>query len=59
MITEQVKKLEKIASESIKYARRSLAKSNELQVILSLMEAKAGKVKRFNTASALFKRLKI
>jgi len=59
MTTKEIRKIEKMANESLKYARRSLAKSNELQVILSLMEAKAGKVKRFTSASSLFKRLKI
>jgi len=59
MTTKQAKKLERIANESMKYARKALAKSNEIHAILSLMEAKAGKVKSFTSAAALFKRLKI
>lgn len=59
MTTAQVKKLEKMANVSLTYARRALAKNNEIQAILSLMEAKTGKVKSFSSASSLFKRLKI
>ena len=59
MTTKEVRKLEKIADESMRYARKAVAKSEEFYTVLSLMEAKAGKVKQFTSASALFKRLKI
>ncbi len=59
MTTKEIKKIEKMASESAKYARKVMAKSNELYAVLSLLEAKSGKVKRFTSASSLFKRLKV
>ena len=59
MTTKEIKKIEKMASESAKYARKAMAKSNELYAVLSVLEAKSGKVKRFTSASSLFKRLKV
>ena len=59
MTTKEIRKIEKMANESLKYAHRSLAKSNEVQTILSLLEAKSGKVKRFTSVNAAFKKLKI
>lgn len=59
MTTRELKSLEKIANESMKYARKAMAKSNEMYTILSLMEAKAGKVRSFKSVDEAFKRLKI
>ena len=59
MTTGEARKLEKIANESMEYARKAVAKSNELYTLLSLMEAREGKVRRFISARTLFKRLKI
>ena len=43
----------------MKYAKKALAKSDEFYTLLSLMEAKAGKVRRFKSVDEAFKRLKI
>jgi len=59
MTAKEAKKLEKIANESMRYAKKAIAKSNEVHVLLSLMEAKAGRIKEFKSTSALFRRLKI
>ena len=59
MTTAQTKRLEKMASESMRYARRAIVKSNEMQAILSLMEAKAGKVKQYSSVDDIFRKLKI
>lgn len=59
MTTSQIKKIEKIAKESASYARKSLAKSDELYALLSLLEAKAGKVHRYASVEDVFRKLKI
>ena len=59
MTTKEVKKIEKIAQEGIRYAKKSIAKSNEVYTLLSLMEAKTGKKRQFSSADALFRRLRI
>lgn len=59
MTTSQIKKMEKIAKESAVYARKSLAKSDELYAVLSLLEAKMGKVRRYASVEDIFRKLKI
>ena len=59
MTTGQIKKIEKMAQESATYARKSLAKSDELYTLLSLLEAKAGHVSRHSSVDGLFRKLKI
>ena len=59
MTVSQIKKIEKIAQESAVYARKSLAKSDELYVLLSLLDAKAGNVNRHSSVDGLFRKLKI
>ncbi len=54
-----MKKIEKMADESARYARKSLAKSDELYALLSLLEAKSGKVHRHASIDDLFRKLKI
>lgn len=54
-----VNQMEKMADESAKYARKSLAKSDELYALLSLLEAKSGKVHRYASIDDLFRKLKI
>lgn len=59
MAINQMKKIEKIAEDSAKYARKSLAKSDELYALLSLVEAKAGKMNRYASVNDIFRKLKI
>ena len=59
MTIKEAKKLEKIANESMRYARKAITKSNEVHAILSLMEAKMGKVKQYSSVDEIFKKLKI
>ena len=59
MTVLQMKKVEKMAEQSAMYARKSLAKSDELYAMLSLLEAKAGKVRRYSSAAQLFRKLKL
>ena len=59
MTTSQIKKMEKIAEESAIYARKSLAKSDELYALVSLFEANAGKVYRYASVEDVFRKLKI
>jgi len=59
MTTAQIKKAEKIASESMRYARKALQKTDELEAYLSMLEYKSGKVRKYRSVGELFKRLKI
>lgn len=53
MTTKEIKKAEKIASESARYARKAIQKSDELQTYLSILEYKAGKVKEYSSVQAI------
>lgn len=46
MTTKQIKKIEKMASQSLVYAKKAIKKSNELFTVLSLIEYKTGKKKQ-------------
>jgi hypothetical protein len=59
MTTQQIKRIEKIAEQSLKYAKQAIKKSDELHALLSLMQYKAGKKKEYSSVNALFKKLKI
>ncbi|MHB8913735.1 MAG: hypothetical protein ACYC4I_01860 [Minisyncoccota bacterium] len=59
MTTLELKKIEKMAAESMMYARKSLQKSDEIEAYLSLLEYKAGKVNKHRSVDELFKKLKI
>lgn len=59
MTTKEARQIEKIANESIRYAKKAIAKSNEVYTLLSLMEAKAGKGRSFKSVDEYFKRLKL
>ncbi len=59
MTTLQIQKIEKIAAESIGFAKRALRKSNELEAYLSLIEYRDGKSQKYSSVGALFKKLKI
>ena len=59
MTTKELRKLEKIATESMKYAKKAIAKSNDLYTLLSLIEAKAGRGKNYSSVNEAFRKLKI
>ena len=59
MTTVELQKIEKIGAESAIFARLALRKSNELEVYLSLLEYRAGKVRTYKSVHALFKKLKV
>jgi len=59
MTNTQIKKIEKIAHESSVFARKALKKSNELQVFLSLLDYKSGKVNSHRSVDELFRKLRI
>ena len=59
MTTAQIKKAERIASESMRYARKALQKTDELEAYLSMLEYKIGKVRKYRSVNELFKKLKI
>lgn len=54
----ELKKAERIASESVKYARKSLQKSDELEAYLSMLEYRAGKVRTYRSARELIRAAK-
>ncbi len=59
MTTLELKKVEKMVAESLRYARKSLQKSEEAETYLSMLEYRAGKVSKHKSVDALFKKLKI
>lgn len=59
MTTLELKRVEKMASESVRYARKSLQKSDEIEAYLSMLEYKIGKVNKHRSVDELFKKLKI
>jgi peptide deformylase len=50
------KRIERIARESADLARRSLKKSNEIEACLSVMEYRAGKIRRRKSVRDLFRK---
>jgi hypothetical protein len=59
MTTADTKRIERIARESADLARKSLKKSNELEAYLSVLEYRAGKVRRHKSVPDLFRKLKL
>jgi len=59
MTAKEAKRIEKIVNEGIKYAKKALAKTDEAYTLMSLMEARAGKVKEYKSVDELFRKLKI
>jgi hypothetical protein len=59
MTATEIKKLEKLANESARYARKALQKSDEMEAYLSVLEHKAGKTKKYRSVDELFKKLKV
>jgi hypothetical protein len=56
MTTADAKRIERIARESADLARNSLKKSNELEAYLSVLEYRAGKVRRHKSAADLIRK---
>lgn len=58
MTTTQFKKAEKLAEASRRYARKSLEKSRELEIYLSILDYKAGRVLEFPSVRAIIRAAK-
>ena len=54
MTTADAKRIERIARESADLARKSLRKSNELKAYLSVLEYRAGKIRRHKSVLRTF-----
>lgn len=55
----EIKKINKIAIESVQYAKKAMLKANELQAYLSLLDFKSGKTNSYRSVKDIFKKLKI
>jgi len=53
MTTMELKKAEKLAEASRRYAHKSLQKSRELEIYLSVLDYKAGRVQEFSSIRAI------
>ena len=53
MTTGQLKKAERLAEASKRFARKSLEKSRELEVYLSVLDYKIGNMREFGGAHAI------
>jgi hypothetical protein len=58
MTTTELKKVEKLAEASRRYAHKSLQKSRELEIYLSVLDYKAGRVKEYPSIDAIFRAAK-
>ncbi len=58
MTAMQLKKLERLANESARYAEKALAKSREFDLYASILEYKMGKVKEYPSVAAMFRAAK-
>lgn len=58
MTTIQIQKIEKMAAQSVEFAKRALRKSNELEAYLSLMEYRSGNARPHRSVKAFFEKLK-
>jgi len=54
-----IKKINKIADESMDFAKKAINKANELQTYLSLLDYKSGKTNAYHSVRDIFKKLKI
>jgi hypothetical protein len=59
MSESEIKKVNKIANESINFAKKAMKGANELQAYLSLLDFKVGKTNSYKSVKDLFKKLKI
>jgi hypothetical protein len=58
MSTADTKRIERLAAESARLARRTLKKTNELEAFLSPLEYKAGKVREYPSVAALMRKVR-
>lgn len=58
MTTMELKKAEKLAEASRRYAHKAMEKSRELEIYLSTLDYKAGRVKEYKTVDAIFRAAK-
>ena len=58
MTTADTKRIEKLAAESARLARKALQKTDELEAYLSLLEFKAGKVHEYPSVAALMRKVR-
>ncbi len=59
MSDAEIKKINKIASDSISFAKKAMQRANELQAYLSLLDYKFGKTNSYKSVKEIFKKLKI
>lgn len=59
MSVKEIQKIEKIAKDSLLYARQAIKKSEELHAYLSLLEYKSGRKKIYASVDSIFKKLSI
>jgi hypothetical protein len=55
MTTADTKRIEKLAAESARLARKALQKSDELEAYLGLLDYRAGKVREIKSVGAYFR----
>ena len=55
----EIKKINKIATDSVNYAKKAMLRANELQTHLSLLDYKFGKTNSYQSVKDIFKKLKI
>lgn len=55
----EIKKINKIAADSVNYAKKAMLRANELQAYLSLLDFKSGKTNSYRSVKDIFKKLKI
>jgi hypothetical protein len=58
MTTADTKRIEKLAAESARLARKALKKSDEVEAYLSLLEFKAGKLREYPSVAALMRKVR-
>lgn len=55
----EIKKINKIATDSVNYAKKAMQRANELQAYLSLVDFKFGKTNSYRSVKDILKKLKI
>lgn len=55
----EIKKINKIANDSMDFAKKAMQRANELQAYLSLLDYRLGKTNSYKSVKEMFKKLKI
>jgi hypothetical protein len=58
MTIKQLQKIEKMANESMKYARAAIKKNEQLQSFLSVIEYKKGIKNEYSSVDDIFRKIK-